>query len=255
MDASTTTGTSHTPSVASVRISDIVQCFNGEGDVVQWLEKLELVAELHEITNVQKLLPLFLEGQAFAVFKELGAAEKGNLSAIKAALTDAFALNPFQAYEQLTRRKWCDEPVDFFLSDLRRLAKVAGIENEELIRRAFVVGLPPGVSRELRALAKIDSLSLSDVLTRARALLAEQVEGDCNYVATARKDEKMKRESKRCFRCDGPHLIKDCKAFRSRRVVCWTCGEEGHVARQCSQREQGNGNGRAGAPVALPKEH
>ena len=239
----------------AVRVSDIVQCFNGEGDVVQWIEKLELVAELRGITDVQKILPLFLEGPAFAVYRKMNPAQKGDLSAIKNALTDAFSLNPFQAYEQLTRRKWCDEPVDVFLSDLRRLAKCAGIENEELMRRAFVVGLPPGVSRELRALVKIDSLNLSEILTRARALLAEQVEGNSSYVATARKDGKMRRETKRCFRCDGPHLMKDCKVSRLRRIVCWTCGEEGHVARQCSQENQENGSGRAGAPVALPKEH
>ncbi len=239
----------------AVRVSDIVQCFNGEGDVVQWIEKLELVAELRGITDVQKILPLFLEGPAFAVYREMNSAQKGDLSAIKNALTDAFSLNPFQAYEQFIRRKWCDEPVDVFLSDLRRLAKCAGIENEELLRRAFVVGLPPGVSRELRALVKIDSLNLSEILTRARALLAEQVEGNYSYVATARKDGKMRRETKRCFRCDGPHLMKDCKVSRLRRIVCWTCGEEGHVARQCSQENQGNGSGRAGAPVALPKEH
>lgn len=219
---------------------------------MQWIEKLELVAELRKIGEVEKLLPLFLEGPAFAVFREMDSAKKGNLSDIKAALIDAFSLNPFQAYEQLTRRKWRDEPVDVFLSDLRRLAKVAGVENDDLIRRAFVVGLPSGVSRELRAQAKIDSLSLAEILVRARALLAEQVEG-YPVVAMAGRDERSKRESKRCFRCNGPHLMKDCrKVSRTRRVVCWTCGEEGHVARQCSQ---GNDNGRVDAPVALPREH
>ena len=137
------------------------------------------------------------------------------------------------------------------------MTKCAGIENEELRRRAFVVGLAPGVSRELtgRVLVKIDSLNLSEILTQTRALLVEQVEGNYSYVGTARKDGKMRRETKRCFRCDGPHLMKDCKVSRLRRIVCRTCGEEGHVARQCSQENQGNGSGRAGAPVALPKEH
>ena len=114
------------PSASSaVRISDVVKPFSGEGDVVQWLDKLEIVAELRGIADVSKLLPLFLEGLAFAVYREMDPDEKGDLTAIKRALTDAFSLNAFQAYEQLTRRTWKDEPVDVYLSDLRRLAKLA----------------------------------------------------------------------------------------------------------------------------------
>ena len=93
---------------SAVRISDVVKPFSGEGDVVQWLEKLEIVAELRGIADVLKLLPLFLEGPAFTVYREMNPDEKGDLTAIKRALTDAFSLNAFQAYEQLTRRCWKD---------------------------------------------------------------------------------------------------------------------------------------------------
>ena len=51
-------------------------------------------------------------------------------------------------------------PVDVYLSDLHRLAKLAGVESDCLLRRAFIVGLPAVVSRELRALAKVDNLSV-----------------------------------------------------------------------------------------------
>ena len=45
--------------------------------------------------------------------------------------------------------------VDVYLSDLRRLAKLAQVESDSLLRRAFVVGLPAVVSRDLKALAKV----------------------------------------------------------------------------------------------------
>ena len=52
----------------TVRIHDVVRPFSGEGDIVKWLEKVEMVARLRGITDLQNVLPLFLEGPAFAVF-------------------------------------------------------------------------------------------------------------------------------------------------------------------------------------------
>ena len=49
------------------------------------------------------------------------------------------------------------------------------------------MGLPAVVSRELRALAKVDNLSLSSVVERARALMAEQVVED--LVAVSPREE------------------------------------------------------------------
>ena len=40
---------------------------------------------------------------------------------------------------------------------------------------------------------------------------------------------------------------------RVRRTSCWTCGEEGHVMRNCDR--QGNGDGKAGAPEVFPQKH
>ena len=96
---------------------------------------------------------MFLEGPAFAVYSEMDEDLKEDIEAIKQTLTDAFSLNAFQAYEQFTHRRWKEEPVDVYLSDLRRLAKLAGIESDSLLRRAFVVGLPASVSREIKAYA------------------------------------------------------------------------------------------------------
>ena len=182
---------------------------------------------------------------------------RADFEAIKKKLIDAFSLNAFHAYEQLTRRVWRDEPVGVYVSDLRRLAKLAGVETDDLIRRAFVVGLPSEVYRELRAYENIDVLPVSDIVSRARALLAKQVDED--FVAVSKRmtggGDKKNNETKvrRCFRCGGPHLLRDCTSSRMRRISCWTCGEEGHVMRNCDR--QGNGDGKAGAPEVFPQKH
>ncbi|XP_073035190.1 uncharacterized protein [Primulina eburnea] len=38
----------------------------------------------------------------------------------------------------------------------------------------------------------------------------------------------------RCFRCGGPHLIRDCTQTE---ITCFECGGDGHLARQCPSRE------------------
>ena len=46
------------------------------------------------------------------------------------------------------------------MAALWRLAKMANVESDELLRRAFIVGLPIGVSRELLAIANVDTTPL-----------------------------------------------------------------------------------------------
>ena len=172
--------------MASVRLAEVVKLFFGEGDVVQWIAKFKLVAELREVKNLdKKILPLFSEGKALTVHTQFDGSARADFEAIKKKLVDVFSLSAFHAYEQLTRRVWRDEPVGVYVSDLRRLAKLAGVETDDLIRRAFVVGLPSEVYRELRVYENIDVLPVSDIVSRARALLAKQVDED--FVAVSKR--------------------------------------------------------------------
>ena len=234
---------------ANVRISDVVRPFSGDGDVVQWICKLEMVAKLRGTTELSNFLPLFLEGPAFDVYSEMEESSKKDDEKIKKALIDAFGTNAFQAYELLAKRSWNGEPVDVYLSDLRRLAKLADVESEALLRRAFIVGLPPAVSRELRAVAKIDQMNLASILERARALMAEQVVGATAAVAAQRRQPQRtssqpNQPRRQCYRCGGPHLVRSCKSP----VTCWTCGADGHRSSECA----GNERGETSAPGAFP---
>ena len=251
--------------MASIKISDLIQPFAGEGDIVQWLDRLTLVSKRLK-DSLADVMPLFLEGPAYAVYCEMPEDLKQDDVAIAATLKEAFGINAFLAYEQFASRKWrAGEPVDVYLAALRRLAKLADVESEALLRRAFIVGLPSDVSRELRAMTNVGLTALPAIVDRARALMAEtslseSVAASAEAVVRARRGHavggrsanKNRGESRRCFRCGGPHFVRDCTVLPpTESPRCQLCDVLGHVARDC-QRLQGNASGRAAAPAALP---
>ena len=63
-----------------------------------------------------------------------------------------------------------------YLADLCRLARLVNVVSEELLKKAFVVGLPSSVARALRASPKVSSLSLPEIVERARVLMAKLVQ-------------------------------------------------------------------------------
>jgi RNase H-fold protein (predicted Holliday junction resolvase) len=235
-----------------------IRTFEGRGDVATWLKKLELVAKIKKIKNIACLIPLYLEGDAFAVFDQLTDADKEDSEAIKKALRDAFGQNKFSAYDSFRLRSWTPvETVDAFLADLRRLARLAGIHSDELIRCAFVCGLPADVSSRLRAGARILEEDVSSILTQARVLMDERAQ---TALAAVRLEEVPRSTSRAagvsrklsCFQCGGDHPVRYCKKRPS--IVCWICEEPGHIARNCpsKSRQSGNGSGKPPAPAAFP---
>ena len=105
--------------------------------------------------------------------------DKEDATKIRAALLAAFAINPFQAYEEF-RSRTCGEgesSADVYLSALRRLATLAGIVDEAVLRCAFVTGLPRTVSAQLQATTDIGIMPLDDHLDEviARAALLSQL--------------------------------------------------------------------------------
>ena len=123
--------------------------------------------------------------------------------------------------------------VDVFMTDLRRLARAADITSEKLLLRAFVVGLPRVVSRELRATNGIETMALSDVIERARALMSELMNVNVTAAAVEKtmSDENNQRENssrvngrrekawqsdkRSCYGCGGPHFVRNCLDKRS----------------------------------------
>ena len=157
----------------SIKLTDVVQRYDGSTDFAEWCDKLELVASLQDIKDLTKFLPLFLTGGAFSVYKGLAVDVRADFTKMKSALMVAFSSDQFAAYEELQGRKLrSGETVDVYLSELTRVARLvdSGI-SEGFIKCAFLSGLPIEVRQQLRAACSVTTLKLSEVVERARALV------------------------------------------------------------------------------------
>ena len=77
----------------SLKLCDLIRPFeSANGDFALWIERLEVVAELRgEATGeLRKILPCFLGGEAFGVYKELPNSVRAEYEKVKAALLAAF---------------------------------------------------------------------------------------------------------------------------------------------------------------------
>ena len=244
--------------------------YSGEGKVSEWLDKVELICSLRGINDLTEVIPLRLSGDAFAVYQQLPAVDKRSTEKVRAALLTAFADDAFVAYSKFVHRELkMNEPADVFLADLRRLSGLFGGMSDQGLACAFVAGLPEAARQTLRASCRVESLQLTQLLSRARAVLT-----DANYATSAgamaqdptaapggasrgpsNRPPSVLGGPVRCFTCDGPnHLARDClqrrEALQTRRqrVKCFRCGGN-HFARAC----RGNEEGEAGsAPASSP---
>lgn len=251
--------------------SDMMRCYDGSGDVVAWMKKAKLVARLMEIKDLASFIPLYLEGDALALYLEMSEEDQLKVEKIEDRLKEAFAQGRFEAYRKLTDLRWVGEKVDVFANELRRLAGLSGWKGDGLelaVKLAFVTGFPDRVSAELKQMKDFDEVSMSDLITRARVLVAGNTGASEEVAAVATKEQvtattrhdpqRMNSGSKggarvfrgRCFRCNGPHMARECKEPRPP-VTCYRCGKEGHVAYRC---EQGNDRWGAAAPAVTPSD-
>ena len=150
--------------------------FDGSGPtpVSEWWAKAELVCQLRGVKDLEKVIPLRLTGGAFAVYQQLSDEHKASGDKLKEALLAAFAQDPFLAYEQFIGRKLRPgEAADVYLADLRRLASLFGGVSDTALACAFAAGLPDSVRQILRAGSRMEALSLEQLLTRARSIMAD----------------------------------------------------------------------------------
>ena len=82
--------------------SDILKPFSGMGDMVAWLKKVRLVARLQHVDDITSLLPLYLVGDALALYMEMKEEDQKDISLIEARLKEAFTDSAFTAYRKLT---------------------------------------------------------------------------------------------------------------------------------------------------------
>ena len=165
-----------------VKLTDVVKTFTGSGeeDIVTWIERLEIVAELQEIEDLAPVIPLFLEGPAYDVFTQLPKEERSNEKKVKERLIAAFGMSPSEAYSTFKARALqSGEAPDGFLADLRRLARTicsGGDEDtiEQFVVCQFVDGLPEPTRSQLRALKSGGDWELQGALECAKSMLRQR---------------------------------------------------------------------------------
>ena len=239
---------------------DIIKPFSGEGDIVGWLRKVTLVAKLQKIADLASFIPLYLEGDALALYLELDEKEQADATKIQEKLKVAFSDDPFAAFAKLVTMRWRGESVDVFANEIRRLAGLAKFEGEGLenvVKLTFVNGFPDTISIALQQLPDVEHIEMSKVIDSARILSSKQ-QGGVMVGVTLGQDrvvnvgplggvgggaiggvqgERQVQFRGRCFRCNGPHRIRDCKETK---VRCFKCNKFGHISSQCKEESQGN---------------
>lgn len=251
-----------------LKLEHMLLRFDGTGDVVIWLEKVALVCDMQGYGDPICVVPLLLEGAAYAVFKQLEPASKKRMQDVKAALLRAFAMDPYDAFQLFKHRTWRDgESVDVYLVELQRLLELAEVSGAEVILRAFVTGLPTDVSRDLRTfLHSTPKASLDVVAAQARVLMAGKVACSSSFAMVASNNSSaaplnpgapppsnkfssqgggQEAQGRRCYLCNDPSHVKVNCPNRPP-MKCFRCNKDGHTSRFCpATHPAGNGGGRA----------
>ena len=218
-----------------VKLSDLISRYDGSSDVTEWLDQLQLAKEPARITDLTRVLPAFLRGDAFKVYKNLPEEDKRSVRAIADALTAAFGVDEHVAFCTLVSRKWKDgESVDVYAAELKRLASVAK-SDVRTVRMVFMSGLPDKVGTQLKTTPGIKAMEFKQVVELAREVMA----------ATAGPLEPGPLL--------GPLLGANAAAFvevetapwdvgaasgPGKPLKCFYCTEEGHVVRMCPKKQQ-----------------
>ena len=220
---------------SQLRLSDIVSTFDGKSDFNEWVNKVELVAELQHVKKLETFVPLFLSGPAYAVYDGLDTTTKGDYGLLRTALLKAFSLSAFSAYDTFVSRRYIPgEAPDVYLADLRRLGRLVSPSLDDAwLKCAFVSGLPREVNIQLKASSAIEELTLAETVERTRIIITA-CGGEVSCAARTDCDaDKSQSVVRSCTFCKGTdHFVRRCPE-KLKTMTCYECRQKGHLRASC----------------------
>ena len=228
--------------------------FDGSGDVVDWLAKVEMVCNLQTPPAAELIvIPLRLKGGASAVYQQLSVEERKDVTTVKTVLKRAFAADKFMAYEKFVDRKLrLGESVDVYLAELKQLSTLFGGLSEEGLACALMAGLPDAVKQIMRAGARMEALSLTEIVARVRAILCEEQAVQCASAFLGQTTRLQSVSAMEGLKPSGRVVSNRSQNNRTnassnsrgrgrQNIQCYRCSGWGHIAAECpSQPRSGN---------------
>ena len=199
-----------------VNFMDSIKKFAGEQgqDVNLWFDRLEVVLRLSSLqSQAAKMFPLFIEGVAYATWKQLSEERKEDFEEIKKEFMKVFGKSKTLAWMELKRLKYASgDSVDVLAEEIEaRLTLVASGKRPqgELVSAFLLDALPSTTSNQIR-MQYDESLDLEQITSSAKSLLASEVYSVHSHVAetsfglsasNATQPSSLKKELKviRCF--------------------------------------------------------
>jgi len=229
----------------SLKLVDIVKRFKGERDenIDQWFRRYETAVSIVTApkdleAEMARMMPLFLDGPAFATWDQLEPTDKNDFKVVMKALKRVYGLNKASAWLKLkSLRLWPGEQIDIIADDAKTLLKVITGKDpdEELVSLAVIDALPADVKEKVY-IQDGEDMKLQDVLSTAKALLATRDALPTAVAATMGPQNSQMKVSKQMVRCQG------CRRFGHEKasciITCFFCNEKGHIQRFCPHRQQ-----------------
>ena len=158
---------------------------------------------------------------------------------VVALITKVFSMTESSAYQAfIASRLKCDESVDAFVADLKRLCELSGhkvVDDEDsVVIQQLLAGLQPDYYRQVRLSRVGKRTTISDCMGILRALRTSDLDSASWNVAAAASSDSRTRN----------HMTGTSSSnFRSSKsVLCFMCGGAGHMRRHCLKAKSGGGS-------------